>query len=146
MITPEQLYEQLVFILQVNGEIEVENPIRIETVYRDERIEITGVIDPSSRSIAAVYVNINLPSSDTTRKGVFDQHPPPFTLPRSEPQYETQVFQWNEGTVYFYRPGLWTAYIGHLVRDIQAEIEGLKLMNGVPVDDTALFDDVPLNR
>ena len=132
------------FILTQEGEIQIENPITLEAVYRDERVEIAGLINPQTREFEAVYININLPSPAEAKPGMIE-YTSPFTIPKSEPLYETPVYQWRQEKVYFQRRGLWEAYLAHLSRKIRQEIEVLTLLNDVPIDDSALFSDIPLN-
>ena len=132
------------FILTQEGEIQLENPLTLEAVYRDERIEIAGLINPQTREFEAVYISINLPSVQDTKPGAIE-YTAPFTIPKAEPFYETPVYQWRQGNVDFHRRGLWETYLSHLARKIRGEIEVLKMLNGVPVDDGALFSDIPLN-
>jgi hypothetical protein len=132
------------FILTQQGEMQIENPLTLEAVYRDERVEVAGLINPQTREFEAVYININLPSHVDAKPGMIE-YTAPFTIPKSEPVYETPVYQWRQGNVYFQRHGLWEAYLAYIAREIRGEIEALKLVNGVPIDDSALFSDIPLN-
>lgn len=132
------------FILTQQGEMQIENPLTLEAVYRDERIEVAGLINPQTREFEAVYININLPSHRDAKPGMIE-YTAPFTIPKSESIYETPVYQWRQGKVYFHRNGLWEAYLAQIVREIRGKIEALNLLNGVPIDDSALFSDIPLN-
>ena len=132
------------FILTQQGEMQIENPLTLEAVYRDERVEVAGLINPQTREFEAVYININLPSYADAKPGMID-YTAPFTIPKSEPVYETVVYQWRQGSIYFHRRGFWEAYLAHVAREIRGEIEALNLLNGVPIDDSGLFSDIPLN-
>jgi hypothetical protein len=132
------------FILTQQGEMQIENRLTLEAAYRDERVEIAGLINPQTREFEAVYININLPSQADAKPGMIE-YTAPFTIPKSEPVYETLVYQWRQGNVHFQRRGLWEAYLAHIVRKFRVEIETLKLLNGVPIDDVTLFADIPLN-
>jgi hypothetical protein len=140
----DDVFSLATFILTQEGEIQIENPLTLEAVYRDERIEIAGLINPQTREFEAVYISINLPSVQDTRPGMIE-YTAPFTIPKAEPFYETPVYQWRQGNVHFHRHGLWEGYLSHLTRKIRSEIEVLNMLNGVPVDDSALFSDIPLN-
>lgn len=140
----DDVFPLATFILTQEGEIQLENPLTLEVVYRDERIEIAGLIHPQTREFEAVYISINLPSVQDARPGTIE-YTAPFTIPKAEPFYETPVYQWRQDNVHFHRHGLWETYLSHLAGKIRSEIEALKLLNGVPVDDSALFSDIPLN-
>ena len=137
-------FEMATYILTQEGEMQAENPLTLEAVFRDERIEVSGLINPQTREFEVVYININLPSHPDAKPGMFE-YVAPFTIPKAHPVYETPVYQWRQGKVYFQRRGLWETYLEQLAISIRSKVEALNLLNGIPVDDGALFSDVPLN-
>lgn len=138
------IYSLAVFILTQEGDMQAANPLSLEASYRDERIEISGLINPQSREFEAIYVNINLPSNPNAKPGMIE-YTAPFTIPKPHPVYETSVYQWRQGKVYFERRGLWESYLEQIALGIRRRTEALQLLNGIPVDDSVLFGDVPLN-
>jgi hypothetical protein len=139
----ESILKHAVFILQQDGELSAENGLTPRLVYQDERIEMIGTLSPEMQ-LAGLVLNLNLPESGETPFRMIE-NTRPFTLPRSEPTYETSVLQWQAEGAVFLRPGLWTTYLAHLARQIQAEIDSFNLLNQVPIDDSSLFSDIPLN-
>jgi hypothetical protein len=133
-----------VYILTQEGEMQAANPLTLEAIFRDERIEISGLINPQTREFEAIYISINLPSHPDAKPGMIE-YTAPFTIPISHPVYETSVYQWRQGKLYFQRHGLWETYLDHIATDIRRKVEALNLLNGIPVDDSALFSDIPLN-
>lgn len=140
----DDVFPLATFILTQQGQIQIENPLTLEAVYRDERIEIAGLINPQTREFEAVYISINLPAVQDTKPGVIE-YTAPFTIPKAEPFYETSVYQWRQDNVHFHCQGLWQTYLAYVAQKIRLEIESLKLLHGVPIDDSALFSDIPLN-
>lgn len=139
----EAILKHALFILQQDGELEAENGLTPALVYQDERIEMIGQLTQDLQ-VASLVINLNLPESSEAPFRMVE-NTKPFTLPHSQPSYETAVLQWQADGGVFLRPGLWPAYLAHLARTIQAEIEAFNLLNNVPVDDRALFGDIPLN-
>ncbi|MBL8148242.1 MAG: hypothetical protein JNL34_17835 [Anaerolineae bacterium] len=139
----ELILQHAVFILQHDGELNAENGLTAALIYQDARIEMIGQLSKDLQ-LAGLVINLNLPESDETPFRMVE-NTQPFTLPRSKPTYETAVLQWQADGGLFVRPGLWPAYLAHLARGIQAEIDAFNLLNNVPVDDRALFSDIPLN-
>lgn len=138
------IFSLAAFILTQEGDMQASNPLSLEAAYRDERIEVSGLINPQTRDFEAIYININMPSKDETKQGVFE-YTAPFTIPKSEPIYETPVYQWRQGNIRFQRRGLWEAYLSQVAVNIHRKVEALQLLNGVAIDDSVLFSDVPLN-
>ncbi|MFN8379135.1 MAG: hypothetical protein U0452_10740 [Anaerolineae bacterium] len=139
----ESILKHAVFILQQDGELTSENGLVPTLVYQDERIEMIGHLSKDMQ-LAGLVINLNLPESGETPFRMVENIKP-FTLPRSQPTYETAVLQWQAEGGLFVRPGLWPTYLEHLARTIQAEIDAFNLLNNVPIDDSALFADIPLN-
>lgn len=139
----ELILQHAVFILQQDGELNAENGLVPSLVFQDERIELIGQ-PGKDMQLASLVINLNLPEHGETPYRMIE-NTKPFTLSRSQPTYETAVLQWHADGGVFLRPGLWSTYLAQLARTIQAEIDAFNLLNNVPVDDSALFSDIPLN-
>ncbi|MBW4438630.1 MAG: hypothetical protein KME04_15925 [Pleurocapsa minor GSE-CHR-MK-17-07R] len=138
----QDIFSVAAFILQIEGKMNAGNPLALETEFHDDRVEIVGAINPQSGQLSALFINLNLPYEGDFVSGI-DESTTPFALPRPH-TYETPVLQWAGGQVRFIRPGIWQAYLLHLAEQMKKRIESLNLLNGVPVDDTMLFGDIPL--
>lgn len=139
----EQILKDITFILQHDGELNLEAALAPQVIYEDDRIEIIGQLTGQDMQLAGVVISLHLSKRGEPSRMV--ENTQPFALPRHT-TYETIVLQWTADGGVFMRPGLWTTYLEHLVRKIQGEINAFNLLNSVPVDDTALFGDIPLNK
>lgn len=139
----EAIVKDAIFILQQDGELNAEHALTPSLVYQDDRVEMIGQLSQDMQ-LAGLVINLNLGETGETPYRMIEITRP-FTLPRSQPTYETAVLQWHAEGALFLRPGLWPAYLAQLARTIQAEIDAFNLLNNVPIDDRALFADVPLN-
>lgn len=136
------VFSTAAYILQNEGELAPESPLALQSAYADDRIELVASISPASGQIIALFINLNLPFEGEYVSGVTGSDTP-FALPRPL-TFETPVYQWAGGEVSLHRPGLWETYLQHLARGIEARVQALNMLNGVPVDDSGLFGDVPL--
>ena len=140
----EEILQHALLILQQDGELSTENGLTPSLIYQDDRIELIGQLSPELKMMSIV-LNLNLDPGSEARFRMIE-NTRPFTLPRSEPAYNTAVLQWHAEGGLFIRPGLWSTYLGHLARQIKSELEAFAMLNNVPVDDSALFADIPLNQ
>lgn len=140
----ETILKHAAFILQQDGQLNAEPGLAPHLVFQDERIEMIGQLSPDMQ-LTGLIINLNLDAQDEAHFRMVENFRP-FTLPQSQSTYETSVLQWQASGGLFERPGLWPAYLAHLARKIQAEIDAFNLLNSVPVNDTVLFADIPLNQ
>jgi hypothetical protein len=136
------IFNTAAFILNRKGEIEFDNPLGIETAFRDDRIEIYAQVRPQTGDLQVLYINLNLPFEGRFVNGLLTNDAP-FTIPGGQ-TYELPVFQWAGGKATYYRPGLWETYLARIAEQMERDMQTLQLLNNVPIDDSALFGDVPL--
>ncbi|HYO89430.1 MAG TPA: hypothetical protein VER79_12325 [Candidatus Limnocylindrales bacterium] len=140
----ESLLQLAAFILKQDGELSGDPQTSLQIVYRDDRIEMIGSLTPPEMQLTGLVVNLNLQGKDEARFRMVENSRP-FSIPKTAPSYNTVVMQWDTGGGLFLRSGLWQTYLEHLAHKIQAEIEAFNLLNQVPVNDSDLFADIPLN-
>lgn len=122
-------------ILDERGTYQQRDGVRISFLYEDEKIHIEALL-PLERGAAIESFHIAVK--------LWDQDSPvqPFGIPKTAPERETPVFVWK-GIPRYYRPGLWEIYLEQLLISIRKEDEVVDALNGQPIDDAELFDDLP---
>jgi hypothetical protein len=141
----ESILQSAAYILKQDGELSGDPNTSLQIVYRDDRIEMIGLLRPPEMQLNGLIINLNLDGKTEARFRMVENSRP-FSIPKTTPTYETVVLQWDSGGGQFLRAGLWQTYLDHLCDKIQAEIEAFNLLNGVPVNDHDLFGDIPLNK
>ncbi|MDX1991197.1 MAG: hypothetical protein SF029_02330 [bacterium] len=103
----DQISIQAIFLLGNVGKMESGNPMRLQLTYQDERVHISGYVEPGSQQFGLITVHVNLPSTHSAGK-VEDRLT--FGIPKTDDESQTMVYQWK-GEVEYFRPGRWMGYV-----------------------------------
>lgn len=146
----DDLYEAIALILINYGDITRLNPIRVASIFEDDKIRITGLIDTDSprrfvRFIVHLKMSAGVPDQERiiTASLLSD-------LPVTSSKLDTLVYsadvQYGDFSGYtlveFMRTGRWIKYIHQLRAKIQKQAENEKEMNNQPIDDSRLFPNL----
>lgn len=143
------LYESIALILINYGEIQALNPVRVASIYEDDKIRITGLIDRDSpRRFVRFIIHLKMTSHEPDQERVITDSLLS-DLPVTTDKNDTLVY--SAGVAYgdfsgytmveYQRPGRWVRYIDTLIHRIQQQAERERELNNTPIDDSALFPD-----
>jgi hypothetical protein len=146
----DDLYEPIALILINYGDITRLNPIRVASVYADDKIRLTGLIDTDSprrfvRFIVHLKMSAGIPDQERiiTDSLLSDL---PVTSSKTETLVYSAAVAYGDFSGYtlveFMRPGQWVQYIKRLRAKIQQQADMEKALNNTAIDDSALFADM----
>jgi hypothetical protein len=144
------LYEPLAIILINYGEIQRINPIRVASVFEDQKVRITGLIDGDSmRRFVRFVVHIKMSSGEPDQERVITDSllsDLPVTSPKDDTIVYSAKVEYGDFSGYtiaeYYRPGRWLSYIMQLRARIHEQAERERQLNHTRIDDSALFADL----
>jgi hypothetical protein len=146
----DDLYEPIALILINYGVITSLNPIRVASVYEDDKIRLTGLIDSESpRRFVRFIVHLKMSTGEPDQERVITDSLLS-DLPVTSSKNETLVYSADVAygdfsgytLVEFIRPGRWINYIKAMRARIQTQADYEKSVNNTPIDDSALFSDL----
>jgi hypothetical protein len=146
----DDLYEPIALILINYGDIARLNPIRVASVYQDDKIRLTGLIDTESpRRFARFIVHLKMSAGEPDQERIITDSllsDLPVTSSKTETLVYSADVEYGDFSGYtlveYMRPGHWLNYIKLLRANIQKQAEVEKGLNNKPIDDSALFDDM----
>jgi hypothetical protein len=145
----DDLYEPIALILINYGDITRLNPIRVASVYQDDKIRLTGLIDTDSpRRFVRFIVHLKMSAGEPDQERIITDSLLS-DLPVTSSKTETLVYSADVAygdfsgytLVEYVRPGHWIEYIKRLRAKIQKQADVEKAHNNKPIDDGALFAD-----
>lgn len=144
------LYEPLAIILINYGDIQRINPIRVASIYEDEKIRITGLIDTESvRRFVRFVVHLKMSSGEPDQERVITDSllsDLPVTSDKDDTLVYSAKVEYGDFSGYtlpeFFRPGRWMQYITQLRTRIHEQAEYERTLNHTHIDDSALFPDL----
>jgi hypothetical protein len=146
----KDLYEAIALILINYGEITRLNPIRVASIFGDEKIRITGLIDTDSpRRFVRFVVHLKMSSGEPEQERIITDSLLS-DLPVTSDENNTLVYSADVAygdfsgytMVNFMRAGRWLNYITHLHEKIQKQADYERSVNNTALDDSALFPNV----
>ena len=146
----DDLYEPIALILINYGDITRLNPIRIASIYQDDKIRLTGLIDTDSpRRFVRFIVHLKMSAGEPDQERIITDSllsDLPVTSSKTETLVYSADVEYGDFSGYtlveFIRPGRWMQYIKRLREKIHQQAEVEKALNNQPIDDSALFADV----
>lgn len=144
-------YEPIALILINYGEISRLNPIRVASIYADEKIRITGLIDTDSpRRFVRFVVHLKMSSGESEQERVITDSLLS-DLPVTSDVHDLLVYSADVAygdfsgytMVDFVRPGRWLNYIKQLHEKIRKQAEYERSVNNTALDDSSLFPELP---
>ena len=146
----DDLYEPIALILINYGDITRLNPIRVASVYQDEKIRLTGLIDTDSpRRFARFIVHLKMSAGEPDQERIITDSllsDLPVTSSKTETLVYSADVEYGDFSGYtlveFVRPGRWIPYIKRLREKIQKQADIEKALNNKAIDDSALFADM----
>lgn len=146
----DDFYEPIALLLINYGEIHTLNPIRVASVYEDEKMRVTGLVDSDSpRRFVRFVVHLKLSSHLPDQERVITDSllsDLPVTSDKNDTLVYSAKVEYGDFSGYtipeYVRPGRWITYIKHKRQAIQAQAERERDLNNTPIDDSALFPDI----
>ena len=146
----KDLYETIALTLINYGEITRLNPIRVASVYADDKIRITGLIDTDSpRRFVRFVVHLKMSSGEPDQERIITDNLLS-DLPVTSDADDTLVYSADVAygdfsgytMVDFIRPGRWINYIQELREKIRKQADYERSVNSKALDDSPLFPDI----
>jgi len=146
----DDLYEPLALILINYGELQRLNPIRVASVYDDDKLRLSGLIDVDSpRHFVRFVVHLKMSTGEPDQERVITDSLLS-DLPVTSEQADTLVYsakvEYGDFAGYtmveYMRSGRWLNYIKVLRAKIQKQAEYERQLNNTAIDDSALFPDL----
>lgn len=146
----KDLYEPIALILINYGEITRLNPIRVASIYTDEKVRITGLIDTDSpRRFVRFVVHLKMSSGEPDQERIITDSLLS-DLPVTSGKNDTLVYSADVAygdfsgytMVDFIRQGRWINYIAVLHERIHKQAEYERSVNNTAIDDGSLFPDI----
>lgn len=144
------LYETIALVLINYGDIERLNPLRVASIYDDDKIRITGLIDfDSPRRFVRFVIHLKMSAGVQDQERVITNSLLS-DLPVNSSNDQTIVYSakvaygdFSGYTIVEYeRPGRWVRYLEGLRASIDEQAEREQASNNTPIDDSALFPDM----
>lgn len=150
----DDLYEALALILINYGEIQALNPIRLASVYHDEKLRITGLVDSTSpRRFVRFVVHLKMSTGQADQERIITDSLLS-DLPVISDKEETLVYsakvEYGDFSGYtlveYIRQGRWIAYLHYLLEKIHAQAAKERELHQKAIDDSYLFPDFEMPK
>jgi hypothetical protein len=125
-------------LLSAKGIAEAITPIDVAVTFEDQKIAVRAYLNKSHEKIEMMVIHVNIPSGTNSEVMV---ETPGFGLPSKKRDWSL-VYQWREVAIY-QRQGKWIGYLDQLCKEIDTKQAELGKMNGKPINDRELFEDIP---
>lgn len=146
----KDLYEAIALILINYGEVTRLNPIRVASIFANEKIRVTGLIDTDSpRHFVRFVVHLKMSSGEPEQERIITDSLLS-DLPVTGDKNNTLVYSADVAygdfsgytMVNFMRTGRWLNYIVQLHEKIQKQADYERSVNNTAMDDSGLFPDI----
>ena len=146
----DDLYEVIALILINYGEVTRLNPIRVASIYQDEKVRITGLIDTDSpRRFVRFVLHLKMSAGEPDQERVITDSLLS-DLPVISDKLDTLVYSadiaYGDFSGYtmvdFIRPGRWINYLQELDKKIRAQAEYERSLNNTRINDAKLFPNL----
>ena len=146
----DDLYEPIALILINYGDLARLNPIRVASIFQDDKIRITGLIDTDSpRRFVRFVIHLKMSIDEPEQERIITDSLLS-DLPVNTAKNETLVYSadvaYGDFTGYtmvdYIRPGRWLNHIKLLRQKIQQQADFERSKNAQAIDDSVLFPDL----
>lgn len=146
----DDLYEPIALILINYGELQQLNPIRVASIYQDDKIRITGLIDREDvRQFVRFVVHLHMSSHEPDQERIITDSllsDLPVTSDKDDTLVYSAKVEYGDFSGYtiieYMRQGRWISYLRQLRQQIQQQAEREKSLHNTPIDDSSLFPDL----
>lgn len=143
----QDLYEPIALILINYGEIQRLNPIRVASVYQDDKVRITGLIDTESvRRFVRFVIHLKMSTGEPDQERIITDSllsDLPVTSNKNETLVYSARVEYGDFSGYtlveYIRTGAWQDYIGKMREKIHLQADRERQLNNSPIDDSQLF-------